>query len=503
MFIRCGNGQHIPREQVCNFARDCLDGSEEQYCDIHHQQPKIRFYRKQPPMIILAIGYTSFIEMVMKADDPCPETHFRCPGEDVYCMPVYLRCNQVKDCPHGEDELSCEAVSCPDYYRCRGSSVCLHPSHVCDGWPQCPQRDDQLLCDASCPSVCQCQGLAFVCRQPFPVVNYPGLKYLDAERSGIKPVNVLHNFYLIYLNLAKCELDSWPALKFENLQYLELGHNKIRILYLEAFCLLSNLRNISLTGNPLSDLVKASSDVKQTSLLAVDLSVTNIRMFDSSVFTNFQSIMDLNVSYSGLISVSESGLVHLPRLRHLDISGCLLEEFPGDLFKRLTDLQFVRTENNKLCCKVTLPRTFNTKYCVAPEDKISSCEDLLRSNFYRSFLWLVGTLSIPGNADCFVFRIIGQKGRLLQSGYNAFVTNLTLSDCLMGLYLVIIGAADEVYRGRYLWNEKDWKENVMCTIAGFISLLSNEVSAFMICLITALLSSIFHSARSASEAGRP
>ena len=54
----------------------------------------------------------------------------------------------------------------------------------------------------------------------------------------------------------------------------------------------------------------------------------------------------------------------------------------------------------------------------------------------------------------------------------------------MGVYLVIIGTADELYRGRYLWHEQDWKGNAMCTLAGFISLLSNEVSAFMICLIT-------------------
>ena len=64
------------------------------------------------------------------------------------------------------------------------------------------------------------------------------------------------------------------------------------------------------------------------------------------------------------------------------------------------------------------------------------------------------------------------------------MTNLSLSDFLMGVYLVIIGTADELYRGRYLWHEQDWKGNAMCTLAGFISLPSNEVSAFMICLIT-------------------
>ena len=473
---------------MCDFVLDCLDGSEEEFCDNHQQTVEVRSYRRQPPVIIEMDGRGSFTGRAMEADDPCPETHFRCPGEDVYCMPVYLRCNQVKDCPHGEDELSCETVSCPDYYRCRGSSVCLHPSHVCDGWPQCPQRDDELLCNASCPSVCQCQGLAFVCHHSFPAAHYHDLRYdlryVDGTGSDIAPVTFSHNFYLVYLSLAACHLYSWPVLKFENLQRLDISHNKIDKIYMEAFCPLSNLRYISLKGNPLNKLVRASSNTKQTSLSSIDLSITRILKLDSRVFINFPSVMDLNLSHSSLKTVSESGFLYLPSIKHLDISGCPLEVFPRHVLRGLAHLQSVRADNYKLCCKATLPETFNDKFCVAPEDEISSCEDLLRSNFYRSFLWLVGTLSILGNAGCFVFRIIGQKGRLLQSGYNAFVTSLTLSDCLMGLYLVIIGAADEVYRGRYLWNEKDWKENVMCTIAGFISLLSNEVFAFMICLIT-------------------
>nr|KAG5694753.1 hypothetical protein BaRGS_002706 [Batillaria attramentaria] len=34
----------------------------------------------------------------------CPETHFRCPGESDYCMPVFVRCNGVYDCTGHEDE---------------------------------------------------------------------------------------------------------------------------------------------------------------------------------------------------------------------------------------------------------------------------------------------------------------------------------------------------------------------------------------------------------------
>ena len=69
-------------------------------------------------------------------------------------------------------------------------------------------------------------------------------------------------------------------------------------------------------------------------------------------------------------------------------------------------------------------------------------------------------------------------------GFGSFVISLSVSDFLMGVYLAVIGAADQVFQGTYLWKDRDWKQSVACKMAGFLSLLSSEVSAFIICLIT-------------------
>ena len=175
-------------------------------------------------------------------------------------------------------------------------------------------------------------------------------------------------------------------LNLKNLQSLDLIHNNMSMVSLEAFSSLQSLRFLTLKGNPITELVRGNSDVQQSSLLEIDMSFTRIWKFDSKVFINFQSIVDLNLSYSSLNSVRESGLLHLPKLKRLDISGCRLEKFSRDLFRGLVDIQFVQAENYKVCCKVFLPKSFNEKFCIAPQDEISSCDDLLRSNFYRSFL---------------------------------------------------------------------------------------------------------------------
>ncbi|KAL8609058.1 hypothetical protein ACOMHN_059871 [Nucella lapillus] len=47
-------------------------------------------------------GY--FTQQGMATDNSCPNSHYRCQAESLYCLPVYTRCNGFADCIHGEDE---------------------------------------------------------------------------------------------------------------------------------------------------------------------------------------------------------------------------------------------------------------------------------------------------------------------------------------------------------------------------------------------------------------
>ena len=113
----------------CDGHKDCSDGSDE-YTSICHnnssnelQLPPV-LSTLSPPVLIhtnqngrLTIKLLTRHDVkddVINADVtvqgreglPCPaETHFKCSR---YCMPVYLRCNGIKDCPNGEDESSCD-----------------------------------------------------------------------------------------------------------------------------------------------------------------------------------------------------------------------------------------------------------------------------------------------------------------------------------------------------------------------------------------------------------
>ncbi|KAL8590308.1 hypothetical protein ACOMHN_006424 [Nucella lapillus] len=171
--FQCNNGQCVEHKQHCDKIPHCLDGSDERQCPWYSRGS---LYTPEPPAIVMFDGFGSYkvqsLELYNNKTNSsdlgaCPETHFLCPGNLTYCMPVFVRCNGVYDCPGREDEDGCDRFLCPGFYRCRASSICVHTSHLCDGAFQCPQRDDELLCDAPCPQNCSCQGLAFYCHGQF------------------------------------------------------------------------------------------------------------------------------------------------------------------------------------------------------------------------------------------------------------------------------------------------------------------------------------------------
>ncbi|XP_025083267.1 low-density lipoprotein receptor-related protein 2-like [Pomacea canaliculata] len=245
----------IPDQFRCDGFWHCPDGSDENKCPCHHISAlNVGFF---PPAIIDidSEGVLRGVKPLITTSEPlCPETHFQCPGVDIYCLPVYVRCNGVFDCPGKQDETACDTYTCPGYYRCRSSHVCLHPDHVCDGWSQCPEGDDELLCGFSCPDTCVCHGLAFTCTARFAASSYLELRYLDASGSGMTPRDVVNNTMIVYLSFNNCSISVLGEMYFVNLQILELRDNYITSFSSSIFEKLHNLRSLRLAGRKISHL---------------------------------------------------------------------------------------------------------------------------------------------------------------------------------------------------------------------------------------------------------
>ena len=485
--FQCTNRQCVSFSDKCDYKVDCIDGSDEDNClsvsmRLLSGYSFVFLCKKAAPFILTYTRSGAYEQRRISSSEPCPESHFRCPNSK-NCLPVYLRCNGVNDCCQREDESSCEHYTCPGFYKCTKSHVCMHVKHVCDGFAQCPMKDDEVFCGLPCPRSCYCQGLEVVCRRPFKANTLPHIRYLDASFSGMMLSDLTLNTYLVYLQLASCRIEHIHSITLPNLQVLDLSSNSIGSVNMDVFLSLKQLRVLRLMNNPLTVMKGGDSGEHSLYLSHVDLSHTLLSVFSSEPLQRFLALKSINISFCRVTAVVGKGFQPTPTLQQIDMRRNPIQTYPQNVFKVLVQLRMVFTSNYKLCCPGMLPGGSVEDLCFSPQNELSSCKDLLRSDLYRVFLWLMCMASVVGNLGGLCFRHLTLKTHSA-SGFSVFVSSLSLADCFMGIYLACVGVADQVYRGSYYLYENTWVSSVWCSVTGVMSLLSSEVSTIIISCIT-------------------
>ena len=330
----CTTGQCLPLSKRCNEYIDCLDGTDENDCPQERGTVYVgeEGQNQNQSFLIDLDGKGYFTQRVMNLSEPCPGTHYPCNKEWFYCLPIYTRCNGVFDCIFQEDERDCEGWTCPGLYRCRGSTVCVHADYMCDGWPQCPQGDDEWLCDMTCPAQCHCQGHVFLCPWPFSADLFPHLRYLDATGSGMTPSHFKNNTYIVRLSLVQCNISFLPHTRFPNLKYLDLSYNKMTIFKLNAFNDMPNLHTLILKWNTFTS-VATIPNVVLGNLRKLDLSGNSLDVFGNNLFSYIPEIQYINVSFSADQSIGPRGFQMVPNLKEIDIRGTRITHFPKTCFE--------------------------------------------------------------------------------------------------------------------------------------------------------------------------
>ena len=527
MFV-CDNLTHtLPYTLVCNFSPDCLDGSDETFCQHGHtmcdqsqhqcasgqcialtesrvsvmcdrvsdcydgsDEATCSYFRVDyKPLAInspVRIDFDQSYTVTSTESDnlyTCSDMHFNCPGHSVYCLPIYVRCNGYNDCPQQEDEVGCENYTCPGFYRCRGTSACVHVSQLCDGVAQCEGRDDEMLCEFLCPHHCQCQGWAFVCRQSFPAHSFPQLRYLDAGHSLMTLGDLVNNSYLVWLSLHSCQLQEFSNSSLGNLQTLDVRNNLIQSVNVDSFYFLPNLKEIWLSNNPIVTVIATDFTLKHTFLHKIDLSKTRLTKFDCGVFSGFIAITDFNFSHCGTVRIPRQMFNCLTYLNTLDVRGTKLVHDSLSLVGQLQHIEAVFSNDYRHCCPTALPTVKHNFFCLAPFSGLSSCSHLVRLQLHRTCLWVMATLSLVANACCLVVRCLrGQN--IGGASIELFMLQLCLANLLMSIYLSIIIAADLHFHGNFLAHERDWVASLNCKTAAFLALVSSDVSRFIVFLLS-------------------
>ncbi|KAL8600287.1 hypothetical protein ACOMHN_060905 [Nucella lapillus] len=480
----CENLQVIAARRRCDGMQDCLDGTDEEctactgpYCwgggcvpraytryfhfcteiDRLHERIVVVLVPKSqtfPTVVLDGHGMARVQYLIHR-----PKGHFPC-SNGMY-VPTFLLNNGEQDCPDGEDEhVLPDNLTCPGYYRCQYSGNCVHPDLVCDGVPQCPNKDDERYCSLAHPANCTCEGYACSCPMLPPALrDWWYLRYLDlsgVKQPAISPIPAMD--FLHFLNVSFCQLANLSFAQLPLLRVLDVSYNRLSGLWSLTLANLSRLTHLNLSGNPLVPHLQPAFSAHLARAGAI-------------------SLRHLAMTRAHLTHIEGGSLASLGHLVSLDLRQNRLEVYDQGVFTGLSSLRALKTDDPRLCC----PFFHQTMVdCEAPTDELSSCTDLLRVDFFRVFLWTVASLTVVGNSAVLLHKAAAGKA----GPYHVLVTSLCVADLLMGVYMVIIGAADAHFRDSYVSSERQWRRSALCWAAGFVAMVSSEVSAFSISLIT-------------------
>ena len=339
--------------------------------------------------------------------------------------------------------------------------------------------------------MCNCSGYAADCSNlifPGNTSSWlsPTTRWLDVSYSPnvtrflvLNETNV-HN--LIHLNLSRTELKNLTEIPLEymtNLLTVDISYNHLETIGPNTFLNLSRLNNLVLIGN--FEMLTFESNAFSGLHAMNELRLTDLKiaLISKSSFTKlYLEFLDLS---KNVIHDVANNAFELLFVSNLYLNGSEILSFSVDMFTGIQSVNLIKSDTYLFCC--IRPSYLAEEDCYPHKDEFSSCNDLMRNEVLRALIWIISAMALLGNACSLVYRFIFDR-KSFKLGYGIFVTNLAVSDFLMGVYLIIIASADQHYRGNYIFHSDDWRYSAWCQFAGFIATLSSETSVMIMILIT-------------------
>ncbi|XP_076345557.1 uncharacterized protein LOC143244543 isoform X2 [Tachypleus tridentatus] len=119
--------------------------------------------------------------------------------------------------------------------------------------------------------------------------------------------------------------------------------------------------------------------------------------------------------------------------------------------------------------------------CIPKPDPFMPCEDLFDWWTLRCGVWIVFLLAMLGNGVVVTVLLFGRSKMDVP---RFLVCNLAIADFFMGIYLGVLAVVDASTLGEFQVYAIAWQTSLGCPIAGFLGVLSTELSVYTLSVIT-------------------
>ncbi|XP_034240165.1 leucine-rich repeat-containing G-protein coupled receptor 5 [Thrips palmi] len=377
------------------------------------------------------------------------------------------------------------------------------PQSLCSTCPKLKSLDMKSNKLTRVPDLSACKDLR--------VLDLASNKIASLSGRPFAGLRQLHDLLLAHNNIQTLPHDGLDGLA--KLQVLDLEANDISYIHPEAFLAVSSLEDLNLGNNLFPGLPPAGLE---RLLHLKTFNNPNLREFPSP--GHFPRVQTLVLSYAyhccpflPLIPAEPPARVPLhesvlfptdnefdmslwnssltdiwPQLQNLsDKFGTQINElwdsfgadftYPGNLpayveeyFEEQESRQQTQESTGRIQC-LPLPGPF------------LPCQDLFDWWTLRCGVWVVFLLAMLGNGTV-VFVLVFSRSKIDVPRF--LVCNLAAADFFMGVYLGFLAVVDASTLGEFRMFAIPWQMSVGCQLAGFLGVLSAELSVYTLAVIT-------------------
>ena len=287
----------------------------------------------------------------------------------------------------------------------------------------------------------------------------------------------LRSLYLLWLSFNDFStLDESTFDDLENLHFLWLWANKITKIPIGLLSNLSTLIALSFQRNKLTYLDSATFK-GLINLQYLFLAFNKLPNLASNTFQDCGNLTFLDLSDNILTDIPT--LSHLIHLNYLNIRQNSLTQVTFDSFHGFPNGIDILVSQHEIC-ECYIPSNVNCS-ASGKRSPYLACNRLLSDRVLGVMMWLIGLNALVGNLFVLVWR---KKNTGKSKFQDMLLSNLALSDFLMGVYMTVIASADIYYGENFPILAESWRSGVTCRIAGAISIISSEASVFFVTLIS-------------------
>ncbi|XP_022913497.1 lutropin-choriogonadotropic hormone receptor isoform X2 [Onthophagus taurus] len=396
---------------------------------------------------------------------------------------------------------SLNGTSLLEILRLDRAAITSVPASLCYTCPRLRSLDLKSNKLVSIPDLNNCKDMR--------VLDLASNRIGSLEGRPFRGMSQMHDLLLSNNEIELIPQDAFYGLTM--LQTLDLESNKVVRIHPDAFTSIPNVQDLNLGNNIFPDLPYGGLE----NLLHIKtFNNPNLKVFPKP--EAFPKIQTLVLAYAyhccaflPLVLSSPApevkDVVIFPKRHDIDLSlwNSSTNIFP--FYDNVSQKLGSDFKNwwNRMGTDVTYPDTFGTwvdEYSEEEQAKLTEtevtsgriqclpspgpflpCQDLFDWWTLRCGVWIVFLCAMLGNGTV-VFVLIFSRSKMDVPRF--LVCNLAAADFCMGLYLGFLAVIDASTLGEFRMYAIPWQMSVGCQLAGFLGVLSSELSVFTLAVIT-------------------